>query len=127
MKLFPKLALMVSALVLGSILYLSLSYYLGEERQIKQDAQAEERQALQNLAHIAKESFLTDDDLLLLKYIRLQLQLNPEMVSASVVDQNGKIRSHSEPSRIGQKEGENPQSASVLMLNQSIKLGPNIL
>jgi signal transduction histidine kinase len=128
MKLFPKLALLVSGLLLGAILYVSISYYRGEAREIQEQTEQEERQTLQNLTHIAGEAFLTEDDLLLVEYIRLLVRQNLEMASASVVDTRGQIRAHSDIHRIGQQEDDPaPNAASVLILSESIKLGRHVV
>src|ERR1041385_8047220 len=101
MKLFPKLALAVSTLLVGTILALSLSFYFAERRTIRAQADQERRALLQNLVHITQESFLTNDDLLLVKYARWLQKWNPSLVSASVVSPQGEVLAHSEPSQIG--------------------------
>ncbi len=100
MKLFPKLALTVSGLLIGAIVVLSLSFYWAEARQIRQEVRQEQKAVLGNLVHIAQESFLTNDDLLLVKYAGWIRQWNPAMMSASVVDSSGMVLAHSEPGRI---------------------------
>jgi len=70
MKLFPKLALTVSSLLIGTTACLSLSFYLAERRAIRAEADQERHVLLQNLVHITQESLLTNDDLLLVKYTR---------------------------------------------------------
>ncbi len=62
MKLFPKLAFMVSGLLLGAVLSLSSSYYWAEQREIHQEAHMEEERVLQNLVHIAEEASLANED-----------------------------------------------------------------
>ena len=101
MRLFPKLALLVSGLLLGAILCLSALYYWSEERQIRQDAQTQQQSLLQSLVHIAQQAFVADDDLLMAKYAHLLLKWNPDLLSASVVDTNGHIRAHSDPGGLG--------------------------
>ena len=93
----------VSRVVHGliSIACLSGSFYWAEQRSIREQVNAEQQAILQNLAHIAQESFLTNDDLLLVKYTHWLAEWNPAMISASVVDPQGKVIAHSEPSRIG--------------------------
>ena len=68
MKLFPKLALTISSLVLISTVGLSFTFYWIEDHSIRQQADQERRAVLSNLVHMAEESFLTSDDLLLIKY-----------------------------------------------------------
>src|SRR5467141_3064257 len=101
MKLFPKLALAVSALLVGTTLALSVSFYLAERRSIRAQADQERRALLQNLVHITQESFLTNDDLLMVKYTGWLQKWNPSLVSASVVSPKGEVLAHSEPSQIG--------------------------
>src|SRR5882762_11037861 len=101
MKLFPKLALTISTLLVGTTLALSVSFYLAERRSIRAQADQERRALLQNLVHITQESFLTNDDLLLVKYTLWLQKWNPSLVSASVVSPKGEILAHSEPSQIG--------------------------
>lgn len=128
MKLFAKLSLMVSGLLLGTILVLSLSYYWSEQREIRQQAQRDQERVLQNLAHIARESFLAGDDLLLVKYARLLPKWNPTMLSASVLGPDGQILAHTEPERIGQAGTLNPaNTTTVLMLNQPLQMGSRLL
>ncbi len=101
MKLFPKLALTVSTLLIGTTVCLSISFYFAERRSIRAEADQERRALVQNLVHITQESFLTNDDLLLVKYTRWLQKENPSLVSASVVSPQGEVLSHSEPSQIG--------------------------
>ncbi len=125
MKLFPKLALTISSLLIGTTVCLSLSFYIAERRSIRFQAEQERRALLQNLVHITQESFLTNDDLLLIKYTRWLQKWNPSLVSASVVDTHGEILSHSEPSQIGQRlSSDTPGPTSgALVLTQPVHLG----
>jgi signal transduction histidine kinase len=126
MKLFPKLALIVSGLLMGTTACLSLSFYVAERRSIRRQAENERRALLQNLVHIAQESFLTNDDLLLVKYTRGLQKWNPSLRSASVVGIQGEVLAHSEPGRIGQPNASEPEEASrtdVLVLTEPVKLG----
>ncbi len=124
MRLFPKLALMVSGLLLAAILCLSALYYWSEERQIRQDARAQQQSLLQSLVHIAQQAFVADDDLLMAKYAHLLLTWNPEMLSASVIDTKGHIRAHSDPQRFGQiADTLVPAPAYALIVSQPVILG----
>src|SRR5258708_7172125 len=126
MKLFPKLALTVSTLLIGTTLCLSLSFYFAERRSIRAEADQERRALLQNLVHITQESFLTNDDLLLVKYTRWLQKWNPSLVSASVVSPTGEVLAHSEPSQIGKSVAQiapDPGQAQVLVLPQPVHLG----
>jgi signal transduction histidine kinase len=124
MRLFPKLALMVSGLLLAVILCLSALYYWSQERQIRQDAQAQQQSLLQSLVHIAQQAFVADDDLLMAKYAHLLLKWNPDLLSASVVDTNGHIRAHSDPRRFGQTaDALGPEPAFALTVSQPVILG----
>src|SRR5579864_4812699 len=131
MKLFPKLALAVSVLVIGTTLCLSVSFYFAERRSIRVEADQERHVLLQNLVHIAQESFLTNDDLLLVKYTRWLQKWNPSLVSASVVSPKGEVLAHSEPSQIGKSihpvalgdAGPESGRTEVLVLTQPVHLG----
>jgi signal transduction histidine kinase len=126
MKLFPKLALTVSSLVLLSTVGLSLSFYWIEDHSIRQQAEQERRAVLGNLTHMAEESFLTDDDLLLIKYAGWIPTWNPSIVSASVVDAHGIVLADSEPRRIGKRITAADAAAippDVLVLSAPIHLG----
>src|SRR5690348_13020047 len=126
MKLFPKLALTVSALVMGTTLCLSVSFYLAEKRWIRAEADQERHALLQNLVHIAQESLLTNDDLLLVKYTRWLQKWNPALVSASVVSPRGEVLAHSEPSQIGKSVAPlslAEQEGEFLILTQPVRLG----
>src|ERR1039458_9004794 len=101
MKLFPKLASAVSGLLIGTTACLSFSFYIAERRAIRAEADQERHALLLNLVHITQESFLTGDDLLLVKYTRWLGKWNPSLVSASVVSPQGEVLAHSEPSQIG--------------------------
>jgi signal transduction histidine kinase len=103
LKLFPKLALSVSFLLIGLTVILTGSFYWAEQRQIRHDARLDQENVLGNLVHIAQEAFLTNDDLLLVKYTRWIRPWHPAMTSASVVDTHGAILSHSEPDQIGRQ------------------------
>jgi signal transduction histidine kinase len=123
-KLFPKLALSGSALVLGSIVSATFWVYAREKRDLEDHARQEQQAVLQNLSHIARESIVGNDDLLLVKYIRLLRQWNPNLTSASVVGTNGHILAHSEPSRIGQTADVVADGPSYgLVLSQPVQLG----
>jgi len=122
MRLFPKLALLVSGLLLAAVVGLSVLYYLSEERLIRQQAQAHEQELLQNLVLIAQDAYFSTDDLLLATYTHSLLKWNPELISASVVDPHGRIKAHSEPHNIGKtSDGVTPSSA--LVLSQAVKFG----
>ncbi len=126
MKLFPKLALSVSVLLVGTTLCLSISFYLAERRSIRAEADLERHALLQNLVHITQESFLTNDDLLLVKYTRWLQKWNPSLVSASVVSPTGEVLAHSEPSQIGKSVSPvAPDSGGtqMLVLTQPVHLG----
>src|SRR6266700_2947640 len=126
MKLFPKLALMVSVLLIGTTFALSLSFYVAERRSIRTQADQERRALLQNLVHIAQESFLTNDDLLLVKYTRWLQKWNPSLESASVADIHGEVLAHSEPSQIGKSLSPTAPDADprgALVLTQPVHLG----
>ncbi len=126
MKLFPKLALTVSSLLIGTTLCLSVSFYFAERRSIRAEADQERRALVQNLVHIAQESLLTNDDLLLVKYTRWLQKWNPSLVSASVVSPGGEVLSHSEPSLIGKSVVPvtlDLDRAHVLVLTQPVHLG----
>jgi signal transduction histidine kinase len=126
MKLFPKLALTISILLVGATLALSVSFYLAERRSIRTEADQERRALLQNLVHITQESFLTNDDLLLVKYTRWLQKWNPSLVSASVVSPKGEVLAHSEPSQIGKSVNQIPfdtDQTQILVLTQPVHLG----
>jgi signal transduction histidine kinase len=124
MKLFPKLSLIMSAMLLGTILALSSLYYWSEQKEIRRDAQTEQQGVLQNLVHMAQESFLLNDDLLLVKYAGLLPKWNSAIVSASVTGLSGNIIANSEPERIGQvNNNAAPKPSYVLVLNGPVQIG----
>jgi signal transduction histidine kinase len=122
MKLFPKLALLVSALFLGAIAALGSLYYWTERRQIQEEVHAEQQKLLLNLVHISQESFLTGDDLLLIKYTRWLQKWNPTLVSASVTNAEGQVLAHSEPKQIGQTLPKGHPTVDVVM-SQAVQMG----
>jgi signal transduction histidine kinase len=124
MKLFPKLALAVSGLLIATLAALTFFFYLTERRQMRIEAGLERQAVLNNLVHIAQESFLVNDDLLLVKYARWIAKWNPTLVSASVIDREGAIVAHSEPSRIGQQnEIHAPEVMPLLVLSAPVQAG----
>lgn len=124
MRLFPKLALAISALVIGTVVSVTACFYWVEQRHMRQEAQAERKVLLQSLCQIAAESFLTEDDLLLVKYTRWLAESHPFIVSASVMDMQGRVRSHSQPARIGQNLRNKTQpDTPTLILSQPLLLG----
>ncbi len=126
MKLFPKLALTVSALLLGTTVCLSVSFYLAEKRWIRIEADQECHALLQHLVHIAQESILTNDDLLLVKYTHWLQKWNPSLASASVVSPSGEVLAHSQPTRIGKAISPlSPaeRNGELLILTQPVRLG----
>ncbi len=126
MKLFPKLTLVISGLLIGTIFALCASFYLAERASIRAEADAERRVVLQNLAHITRESILTNDDLLLVKYTRWLQKWNPALTSLSVTSPQGRVLAHSEPRQIGslnEKKGSADMSTgSLLVLSQAVHL-----
>jgi signal transduction histidine kinase len=122
MRLFPKLALLVSGLLLAAVVGLSALYYVSEERLIRQQAQAHQQELLQNLVLIAQDAYFSTDDLLLATYTHRLLKWNPELLSASVVDPRGRIKAHSEPHNIG-KMSDAVTPSSALVLSQPVKYG----
>ncbi len=124
MKLFPKLSLAVSCLVVGTTAVLSLAFYVMQQRSIERQADSERHVILQNLVHIAQESFLTNDDLLLVKYTGLIQKWNPSLVSASVVGPTGDVIAHSQPQRIGTLMTTTAHSPlETLVLSEPVQLG----
>ena len=125
MKLFPKLALAVSLLLVGTTLALSVCFYIAERRFIRAQADLERRGLLQNLVHITQESLLTNDDLMLVKYVRWLPKGNPSLASASVANPQGQILAHSEPNQIGKplRPPATGARAEVLVLTQPVRLG----
>ncbi len=136
MKLFPKLSLTVSGLLAGTTMALCGTFYLAESRTFRAEAEKERRALVQNVAHIARESFLTNDDLLLVKYTRWIQKWNPAITSLSVVSPRGEILAHSEPHQIGSvlppRSGLSSERSSasehdgrnaILVLTQAVHLG----
>src|SRR5262245_1247771 len=109
-----------------AIVSLSGSFYWAEQRSIRAQATGEQRAILQNLVHIAQESMLTNDDLLLVKYTGWLAKWNPGMVNAQVVDTQGRVIANSEPSLIGKPitpEGPEPGQAEILVLSAPVRFG----
>lgn len=124
MKLFPKLALGITALLLVSTLGLSLSFYWIEERSLRTQAGAARAAVLQNLVHMTQESFLANDDLLLIKYAGWLRKWNPSVVSASVVAPDGDVIAHSEPGHLGKAAPiAEADPRHVLVLSAPVPLG----
>ncbi len=124
MKLFPKLALAVSALLLATTLCLCTAFYVTQQHAIEQQADLERRAVLQNLVHITQESFLTNDDLLLIKYTGWLQKWIPGLVSASVTAPSGDVLAHSEPTRIGKNAALQESSPTeVLVLSEPVRMG----
>lgn len=124
MKLFPKLALMVSGLLIGTTVCLSGAFYLSERRSIEREADQERRALLQNLVHIAQESFLTNDDLLLVKYAGWLQKWNPALISASVAGTQDEVLAHSDPARIGKTAPASEASgAEIVVLSEPVRIG----
>lgn len=126
MTLFSKLALAVSTLVVGTTLCLSASFYWMERRAILQQADQERRSILLNLAHMARESVLANDDLLLVKYARGLRRWNPALLSASIVSPHGDVLAHSAPGLIGRPALVGPPphaSADVLVITEPVFIG----
>src|SRR5258708_22265321 len=122
MRLFSKIALLVSALLLGTVAVLSLLFYWNEQGHIRDEAQAGQQALLQNLAHIAQESFVANDDLLLVRYTHWLQKWNPEMLSASVIDPQGHILAHSAPQRIPQTP-DTAWPADAIALTHPARMG----
>lgn len=128
MKLFPKLALTVSSLLIATTTGLSFCFYRSERTHIRQDVSQEQQLVLQNLVHITQESLLTNDDLLLVKYTHWLRKWTPALRSASVVGPEGQILAHSEPSRIGHYLTESPRLAHERrILTAPVQLGSHVM
>jgi signal transduction histidine kinase len=122
-RLFPKLALTVLSLLILTCALLAGCFYWSEQRQIRLEIGQQEQGILDNLVHIAQESFLSNDDLLLVKYVGWLRNWNSDIVSASIVETHGEIRAHSEPDRIGKKMTDKPGGSDVLLFSQPVYLG----
>ena len=115
---------MISGLLIGTTICLSVAFYMTQRRSIDQEAEQERRAVLQNLVHIAQESFLTNDDLLLVKYTGWLQKWNPALMSASVMAQNGEVIAHSEPDRIGKVAAPfEAAPTEVLVLTEPVRIG----
>jgi len=123
MTLFPKLALMTSGLMAATTLTLSSAYYWHEKHNLEAELSNEQHMALHNLVHIAQESFLTNDDLLVVKYVRGLPQWTPGLQSASVIDTAGEVIADSQPSSIGREEEIHSLSNDTLVLTDAVMLG----
>ena len=126
MRLFSKLALLVSGLLLAAIVAFGALDYWNQERLIRQEAQAHQQELLQNLAMIAEDAYYSQDDLLLAVYAHSLQKRNPELISASVVDPHGRILAHSEPHQIG-KTFDPVMPSYAVVLSQSVKAGKRYL
>lgn len=111
MALFPKLATAISLLLTAALGVLSFSMYRAEVAAIQRQNQIDQQSQLASLIHIAQESLLSNDDLLLVKYARWLARSSPAMTRASVVDSEGDVLAHSEPSRIGHPEKKESRTA----------------
>lgn len=123
MKLFPKLVLLFSSLLTVTALALSAVFYWTEVKAVRQQADMERHAVLQNLVHIAQESLLSSDDLLLVKYTGWLQKWNPAVVSASVVGSTGEVMAHTEPTQIGKHVAPAESKTEVLVLTSPVRLG----
>ncbi len=102
---------------------LSLTLYWAEEREIRQRNRLEQQAVLNTLVHIAGESVLTNDDLLLVKYVRWLHRWTPTLTRASVVNIQGDVLAHSEPKQIGHLLDAKTSETPVIVLSAPIRLG----
>lgn len=123
MKLFPKLAFSIASLLLLTTAGLSATYYFIEQRTIHRAAEEQRRDILRHLAHITQEAFLSNDDLLLVKYTGWLQKSNPCLLSASVVDPQGRVLAHNQPERIGGKSATETSPTEAIFLSESVKMG----
>jgi signal transduction histidine kinase len=124
MKLFPKLSLTISALIVVSLFAVGLWVYVHDKREMEDRARQEQTAILNNLAHMGQEAIISNDRLMLVTYIQLLHRWNPNLISASVINNQGQILAHSEPRRIGQKVNREPVNPSYgVILSLPILLG----
>jgi signal transduction histidine kinase len=124
MKLFTKLALAVSSLLIGTALCFSAAFYWMERSAIEAQADQERQAVLQQLDHIVQESFLANDDLLLVKYVSWLPKWNPALRSAQVAGLNSEIVAHSDPSQIGKNALANEEAEpDALVVSGNVKVG----
>jgi signal transduction histidine kinase len=123
-RLFAKLALAVSSLLIGTALCFSAAFYWMERSAIEAQADQEREAVLRQLDHIVQESFLANDDLLLVKYVSWLPKWNPALRSAQVTGLNGEIVAHSDPSRIGKNTLADEESEpDALAISGHVKVG----
>jgi len=94
----------MSLLVSLSLAAFGVFLYQAEERQIRGDALAERQAILKNLIHVAREAFIGEDDLMLVKYVGLLPKWTPGVISAAIIDRDGYVLAHSDPHLIGRNE-----------------------
>lgn len=100
MSIKSKLSLLTSILILAVLTGVGFSLYMAEKYYLIRQIKSNQEQAIQGLAQISKEAFITNDDLLLINYVRFLTRSSA--LSYSVVTENtGKVRVHSKVELIG--------------------------
>ena len=123
MTLFPKLALITSILLMSVIAGLSSIFYWSERRTIRDQVSAEQIAILHNLNHIAQESYVSGDDLLLLKYTSGLTSWTPSLTSVCITNDDNVVIAHSNPNYIGHDLNQVPFETGVLRLTRPITVG----
>jgi HAMP domain-containing protein len=100
MTLRVRFSLIISALTLAVVAGTSGILYLSQKSSLLQEARRQEEKTLRSLAQVARESFLSQDDLMLINYAGSLPAGNPELEFA-YLEQDGKILAHSKKALSG--------------------------
>ncbi len=104
MKLLTKFSAISIILVLIVILGTSTFMFIFERRFLMNEVKKNEISMVKSFAEISKQSYVIEDDLLLLNFIQLNLMRSPAVSYALFEDLDGKIKAHNEASFLGARE-----------------------
>lgn len=104
MKIRSKLSLLSAGLVSGVVLGSSAFFFIAQKGEILKKEQEKQIAAARGLSEVARESYVSSNDILALNYIKQLLAGQSEIAYAYVTDLKGKIVSHSNIARIGEAD-----------------------
>jgi len=116
-----KLALLITLLILLTMALTSVSLLYHERNTLTEEVQKRGAAMLHVLAENSKEPLLSDDDLLLHKFVS-EVKKSEAVVYAMICDEQGRVRAHSDFSRVGQAfpgtSGVKIQQRGLLVISQ---------
>ncbi|MBI4803272.1 MAG: HAMP domain-containing histidine kinase [Elusimicrobia bacterium] len=127
MKLRNKLFLTISLLVLVIVTFVAFSLLTTENQFLTKETDKRQQAALENTVGIVREAHITSDPLLMVNYLKLVAQANPEIGWLCIVDSEGKIQAGLDMSLLGIERSRISPPEKIRLLNRTVSSGGGTL